>query len=189
MNQRLTAFRKLLQDNQLEGALVRSTDCYLNEYVPTEQSRRAYLTGFTGSAGDVLVSQDKAILFVDGRYAIQAKAEAPDFEVRVLPLGQSIESAWMTELETWGKLKIGVESDRISVNLYEKLKKFNLAELPALPPFEKGGQGGFDLWTVPESITGESTQQKLKRAAKFFEDNKLDAFLVVPLDEIAWLTN
>lgn len=189
MNQRLTDFRKLLQDSQLQGALVRSTDCYLNEYVPLDQSRRAYLTGFTGSTGDVLISQERAILFVDGRYEIQAKIEALDFEVRVLPLGQSIESAWIAELETWGSIKIGVESDRISVNLYEKLKKFNLAELPEIPPLKMSGQGGFGLWTVPEIISGESTEQRLKRASKFFESNKLDAFLVAPLDEIAWLTN
>ncbi len=190
MNQRLTDFRKLLRDNQLQGALVRSTDCFLNEYVPTEQSRRAYLTGFTGSVGDVLVTQDKAILFVDGRYAIQAKAEAPDFEVRVLPLGQSIESGWMAELETWGKLKIGVESDRISVNLFEKLKKFDLGELPVFgPAYAKATVGKPKTWEVSESITGDSTVGRLKRAAQFFEDNKLDAFLVVPLDEIAWLTN
>ena len=126
MNQRLTTFRQLLQKSQLQGGLVRSTDCYLNEYVPTEQSRRAYLTGFTGSLGDVLVSADKAILFVDGRYAIQAKAEAPDFKVRVLPLGQSIESAWITELETWGKVKIGIETDRVSVDLFKKLKNTTL---------------------------------------------------------------
>ncbi|MEI6804884.1 MAG: M24 family metallopeptidase [Myxococcaceae bacterium] len=188
MNQRLTTFRQLLQRSQLQGGLVRSTDCYLNEYVPTEQSRRAYLTGFTGSLGDVLVSADKAILFVDGRYAIQAKAEAPDFEVRVLPLGQSIESAWITELETWGKVKIGIETDRISVNLFEKLKNFDLAELPSFgPPPAPVGQ--HKTWEVPESITGESTVSRLKRAASFFQANKLDAFLVVPLDEIAWLTN
>lgn len=188
MNQRLTLFRQLLQDNQLQGALVRSTDCYLSEYVPAEQSRRVYLTGFTGSVGDVLVSADKAILFVDGRYSIQAKQEAPDFEVRVLPLGQSIEQAWMTELETWKGFKIGVESDRISVNLYKKLSQFQLAELPAFGP-EKAPVGTHKTWTVPEKITGESTIQRLKRAASFFEDNHLDALLVVPLDEIAWLTN
>ena len=188
MNKRLTDFRQLLQDNQLQGALVRSTDCYLNEYVPTEYSRRAYLTGFTGSAGDVLVSLDKAILFVDGRYSIQAKQETADFEVRVLPLGQSIESAWLTELETWKNLRIGVESDRISVNLYRKLKDYHLAELPAFGPVTASSKT-HETWSVPEKITGENTAQRLKRAASFFSEHQLDAFLVVPLDEIAWLSN
>lgn len=188
MNKRLTDFRQLLSDNQLQGALVRSTDAYLNEYVPTEQSRRAYLTGFTGSTGDALVSMTKAILFVDGRYSIQARQEAKDFEVRVLPLGQSIESAWLAELETWKGLKIGVESDRISVNLYQKLKAFDIAELPAFGP-GPAPAGTHSIWTVPEKIIGENTAQRLKRAASFFQTNHLDAFLVVPLDEIAWLTN
>src|SRR3989338_6588820 len=160
MNKRLTDFRQLLKDNQLQGALVRSTDCYLNEYVPAEQSRRVYLTGFTGSIGDVLVSADKAILFVDGRYSIQAKKEATDFEVRILPLGQSIESAWLTELETWKDFKIGVESDRISVNLYQKLKGYNLAELPAFGP-APAAMGAHKTWAVPEKITGENTEQRL----------------------------
>lgn len=188
MNQRLAQFRQLLRDNHLHGALVRSTDCYLNEYVPLEQSRRAYLTGFTGSTGDALVSHDQAILFVDGRYAIQAKAEAPDFEVRVSPLGQSIETAWREELVSWGQAKIGLETDKLSVNLFEKLSGLDWAELPAFGP-TGCVQDKASIWSVPESISGESTQERLKKAAGFFKDNQLDAFLVVPLDEIAWLTN
>jgi len=75
MNQRLTEFLSLLDKHQLDGALVRSTDSFLNEYVPLDKSLRAYLTGFTGSVGDVLVMRGQGILFVDGRYSIQAKKE------------------------------------------------------------------------------------------------------------------
>ncbi|MES2504334.1 MAG: M24 family metallopeptidase [Myxococcota bacterium] len=193
MNQRLTLFLEMLQSHRLDGALVRSTDSYLNEYVPSEQSRRVYLTGFAGSVGDVLVVRQKGILFVDGRYAIQAKNEATDFDVRVLPLGQSIEAAWLSELANFPNTRLGIESDRMSVNLYNRLKAeaekhgISLIELPAFGP--EIAQSTAKRWQAPLACTGETTADRLKRAAPFFAANKLDAFLVVPLDEIAWLSN
>ncbi|MBH1989406.1 MAG: M24 family metallopeptidase [Myxococcaceae bacterium] len=188
MNQRLVQFRKLLEQNQLLAGLVRSTDAYLNEYVSAEKSRRAYVTGFTGSAGDALVSADRAILFVDGRYEIQAAQEAIDFEVRVIPLGSSIESAWQKELRSWGEGRVGLETDRMSVTLFDQLKGIDWIELPDFGP-SVGGDSEGERWSIPESIFGESTLQKLKRAESFFQDNPIDAFLIGPLDEIAWLSN
>ena len=68
--------------------LVRATDRYLSDYVAVPRSVRAFLTGFTGSVGDALITQKQAILFVDGRYELQAQQQAPHFDVRVVTLGE-----------------------------------------------------------------------------------------------------
>jgi Xaa-Pro aminopeptidase len=73
---RLSALRAELARRGLDGMLVPRSDAFLGEYVPPSAERLAWITGFTGSAGLALVLQDKAFLFVDGRYTTQAAAEA-----------------------------------------------------------------------------------------------------------------
>jgi Xaa-Pro aminopeptidase len=111
---RLAALRERMRERGLQAVVVRSTDAYLNEYVPEAESTRVWLTGFTGSMGDAVVTGDRALLFVDGRYTLQAAREAPDFESRTVPLGASIEQGWLglfEELSKQGVKRIGVESD------------------------------------------------------------------------------
>ena len=74
---RVAAVRQLMRAQGIDAVIVRSTDRYLNEYVPQEESTRVWLTGFTGSMGDALVTLDRAWVVVDGRYYLQlAGAEA-----------------------------------------------------------------------------------------------------------------
>ncbi len=75
LSARLTAVRAEMTRHGLDFLIVRSTDRYLNEYVPHEESTREWLTGFTGSLGDALLGLDDAWLFVDGRYHTQADRE------------------------------------------------------------------------------------------------------------------
>ena len=122
---RLSLLRKLMKAQKIDVLLIRSTDQYLNEYVPAEQSRRTYITGFSGSVGDVLVTASEQILFVDGRYTLQAKQECPAWDVRVASLGVSIEASWLAELarlKTLGAKSLGLEIDRIPITLFEKIK-------------------------------------------------------------------
>ena len=72
---RLKALRALMSAENLDVLLVPHADEYQNEYIPAQAERLAFLTGFTGSAGEALVMQDRAILFVDGRYTIQAAGQ------------------------------------------------------------------------------------------------------------------
>ena len=73
---RLAALRAELQRRGLSGLILPGTDSYQNEYLPASEQRLAWLTGFTGSAGCALVLAERAILFVDGRYTLQARAQA-----------------------------------------------------------------------------------------------------------------
>jgi Xaa-Pro aminopeptidase len=69
---RLAAFREELARRNLTGFVIPRADAHQNEYVPPSEERLAWLTGFTGSAGLAAVLTDRAILFVDGRYTLQA---------------------------------------------------------------------------------------------------------------------
>lgn len=73
--QRLERVRRVLAEQGVDGLILPLTDEHRNEYVPAAAERLAWLTGFTGSAGLALILPDRAALFVDGRYTLQAKAQ------------------------------------------------------------------------------------------------------------------
>ena len=73
---RIAALRAELKRRGLDGFVVPRADRQQNEYLPASEERLAWLTGFTGSAGSAIVLADHAALFVDGRYTVQADAQA-----------------------------------------------------------------------------------------------------------------
>lgn len=71
----LAALRRWLQENHLDGMIVPRADAWQSEYCAPYDEKLAWLTGFDGSAGLALVLKDKALLFVDGRYQVQARVQ------------------------------------------------------------------------------------------------------------------
>ena len=76
--ERVKALRTELARRGLTGFIVPRTDRHQNEYVPAADERLAWLTGFTGSAGAAIVLMDRAALFVDGRYTLQARQQVDE---------------------------------------------------------------------------------------------------------------
>src|SRR5438552_6845147 len=72
---RLAAVRTELARRGLTALIVPHSDRHQNEYVPASEQRLAWLTGFTGSAGVAIVLMNRAVLFVDGRYTLQARKQ------------------------------------------------------------------------------------------------------------------
>src|SRR5262249_49568794 len=72
---RVAALRAELEKRGLGGFVVPRADRQQNEYLPASEERLAWLTGFTGSAGVAVVLEQTAVLFVDGRYTVQANAQ------------------------------------------------------------------------------------------------------------------
>ena len=72
---KLSAVRQYMADKHISAFLVPRADEYLGEYVPKQNERLAWISGFTGSAGILIITQKKAILFVDGRYTIQVQQQ------------------------------------------------------------------------------------------------------------------
>src|SRR5688572_31135987 len=86
--ERLLALREQLPLHGLDLYFVPSADEHVNEYLPPWRERREWLSGFTGSAGDLLVGRDEAWLFADGRYHLQAERELEGSGIQPMKVGE-----------------------------------------------------------------------------------------------------
>ncbi|MBM4282466.1 MAG: M24 family metallopeptidase [Deltaproteobacteria bacterium] len=198
---RLGLVRARFKERGVDVLLVRATDRYLNEYVPDDESTRLWLTGFSGSAGDALVFADALHLFVDGRYTLQASQEVPDAVVTTAKTGQSIEGAWLDLLAAHARgLRVGVESDRLSVAmmrlLSQRAAKDGWTLVPLLPsPVEEvrgplpPSSAPTSFWPIEPALAGRSVRDRLALGAPLLDEHDLHGLLVCALDELAWITN
>ena len=93
---RLSAFREELARRNLSGFVVPRADQQQNEYVPPSEERLAWLTGFTGSAGQAMVLPQAAAVFVDGRYTLQAAKQVDRKAWSIEPLADPPPESWLT---------------------------------------------------------------------------------------------
>src|SRR5580700_5791838 len=92
---RVAALREELARRGLDGFIVPHADRHQNEYLPPSEERLAWLTNFTGSAGTAIVLADRAVLFVDGRYTLQAREQADAKLFTIAHLIEAPPSAWI----------------------------------------------------------------------------------------------
>ncbi len=197
----LDLFRSFLVKENLDLFIINSTDEYLSEYVCPQNNARFLLTGFSGSAGDILVTHDKAMLFVDGRYHIQAETET-DPEVITLikvDLGKSPQKVLfekLAELATNGST-IGIVSPKTSCAGFKELLKnlegkqdIKILEYEHDPIIQaKPSTPEESLRYIPEEITGTTPGQKLEIINNYKKENNIDLMLITDPAEIAYLTN
>ncbi len=193
---RLQALRAELKRENLDGFIVPRADEHQNEYVPKCAERLAWLTGFTGSAGTAVVLRDKAALFVDGRYTLQAGNEVDTDLFAIVDISKTPPSSWLEELVRKGQ-RIGydpwIHTPGQADTFREKLAAKG-AELVAVtdnpidriwrerPPPPRGA-----IALYPERLAGESAADKLVRIRKKIADS--DALLVSDAHAIAWMFN
>lgn len=181
-----------LKEHNLDAYYAVSSDPYLNEYTPLEESHRYYFTGFTGSVGDVLVLKEgQVILFVDGRYHEQADLQTDSQYVEVVkcPYGLMPFTALKNRLKELKLKNLGIEGTRTALKASS-----DLAEIcPIVPLDEEKLNKSINFKTAPclgqayflkEELTGASTLKKLQLITA-----EHPAFFLSHLDGIAWLTN
>src|SRR5579871_848078 len=102
---RLLALRVELARRGLDGFIVPHADRHQNEYLPPNEERLAWLTGFTGSAGAAIILADRAVLFIDGRYTLQARDQTDPKLFTIEHLVESPPAGWIeANLATGQKL-------------------------------------------------------------------------------------
>jgi Xaa-Pro aminopeptidase len=195
---RVATLRAELQRRGLDGFIVPRADRYQNEYVPPCAERLAFLTGFTGSAGAAIVLNDRAAIFVDGRYAVQVREEVDLATFTVEHLVEHPPAAWIEENLPPGA-KLGYSPWLHTVDGAERLAKACAAagaNLVAVddnpidagwrdrPPPPLGEVVLHDL-----RYAGETAEAKLARVRADIEKAHTDTLIVSDPHAVSWLFN
>ena len=196
---RIKELRRLMAAANLDAYLVPRADEHQGEYVPACAERLKWLTGFSGSAGLAIVAKKAAVLFVDGRYTVQARAEVDSatMEVSKLPRGRIAE--WLSEhlgrgqtvgfdpkLHTVGEVERltpalkakGIKLRPVARNLVDRLWG---RERPA-PPMSP-------VSVQPVKLAGRSAQDKIADIQARLKADGHDAVILTLSDSIAWAFN
>lgn len=200
IEERITALRSAMKAHQLDYYFVPAADAHQNEYVPYIWKRRQWISGFSGSAGDVLVGHERCYLWTDGRYALQAKKEVEQalFDIKIQHQGADGLSHFLGQLDK--PVRIGVDPKVLSLKQTESfLSTLSVLESELVFLEEnlidvvrsEGGNPHFEsvIEVRDVHITGQSAKEKLSWLRAQLTLKKAQAIVLSSLDEIAWLFN
>ena len=195
---RLAALRAELARRGLDGFVVPHADRHQNEYLPPSEERLAWLTGFTGSAGAAIVLADRAVLFVDGRYTLQAHDQSDPKLFAIEHLVDRPPSGWI-EITLAAGQKLGFDPWLHTAEGAERLAKACAtagAILVATEPNPidtvcRNRPAPSHSAVVPhdQRFAGESAPQKLNRIRAEIKKLKADALVVSDPHAVAWTFN
>ena len=198
--ERLDAIRREMKSQGIDAYIIPSSDPHISEYLPERYKCIAWTSGFTGSAGTLVITADFAGLWTDARYFVQAneQLEGTGFELVKLKTQGAVEyAAWLAEQLPTGS-KVAFDGNLASVAVAQTVKDILL-------PLDIVVDGHVDIldtiWnnrpTLPtssaflldESTTGEDTVSKLNRVREKMKSKRVSAHLISSLDDLAWLLN
>lgn len=200
INKRLAALREFMGEKGLHAFIIPSTDSHLSEYPASHWASREWISGFTGSAGTVVVTREKAGLWTDSRYFLQGATELEGADIELfkegLPSTPSIEEWLTTELGKGEYVGIDgtVYAAKEAMNLTHKLNMKGLHLISDYDPFSKIWNDRPEIPTntifvLPEKYAGEAAHKKIARICDAVEKNGAESLLVASLDTIAWIFN
>lgn len=200
VQERLTALRQLMSQHNIDAYLITSADNHQSEYVGEHFKSRAFITGFTGSAGTAVVTMDKAGLWTDGRYFIQAETELAGSGIELYKMGNpgvpTVDDFLDSILPENGVL--GFDGRVISMSEGKKYKeKFAYKNVRLEDKYdlidsiwaERPAMSEHPVFILEEKYSGESTASKLSRVREEMKKVGATAHLLITLDDIAWLLN
>ncbi|KAI9188683.1 hypothetical protein H9P43_000104 [Blastocladiella emersonii ATCC 22665] len=208
---RLAGLRALMQQHNLHAYIVPSEDAHQSEYIADCDARRAFISGFTGSAGQAVVTLDKAALWTDGRYFLQASQQL-DANWTLMKFGlpdTPTKEAWLVaEFAAIDAARVGLDPALFSVKAAETLRAALAAKGHTVVPLAENlvdAVWAADRPAVPANpvtvlateFAGQAFTDKLAlvraELAKPLKDGDNDvhahALVLTALDDIAWLFN
>ena len=201
MKDKLSALRQLMKRHGVHAYIIPSADPHQSEYVPEFWKRRQFITGFSGSAGDAVVTVKKAGLWVDSRYYLQAERELKGTGFVLFKIGLPGVPSWQEWIakELRAGEKLGVDPRLITQQNYAKLETELGRRGISIKPIDKNLVD--EIWTdrpaapggqaiaLSNKYAGESIASKLERLRKKMSDEGAEAHVISLLDAVAWLFN
>ncbi len=198
--ERIKSLRSIMKDKGIDYYIIPSGDAHQSEYVCEHYRGRAYVSGFTGSAGTLLVGINKAILWTDGRYFIQAEKELKGSNIELfkmrIPGWPSLEQWLMDNMNT--NETLAFDGKVISVNEYKKIKKI---ENKKLIKIRTDIDLLDDVWVDRPNLPiekafihdikycGKSAREKINEVREKMHNLGASNYVISSLDDIAWLYN
>lgn len=197
---RVAALREAMCRMDVAAYIVPSSDAHVSEYPPACWAARAWLSGFTGSAGTLVVTVESAGMWVDSRYWEQAGRQLAETGIEVMQLGQANVPApaqWLAESLPQGAcvaLDGGVMAWNEAQHLQSELQSRGLrlrTDVDLVAPLWRGRPALPDANVYPQSdeLAGETCQSKLARLREAMRKQCASRCFISALDDIAWLFN
>ncbi len=195
---RLDALRKELDRRGLDGFVVPISDEHISEYVGAYAQRLAWLTGFGGSAGTVVVLRDKAAIFVDGRYTLQVRDQVDGklYEYKSVP--QDSLGEWIVANAAQGA-RIGFDpwlhthgwAKGVGKQLAEAGAELVAVESNPVDAVwqDRPAPSSAPAFVHDDTHAGRSSAEKRSEVAAWLKAKNLDAAVISALDSVAWLLN
>jgi Xaa-Pro aminopeptidase len=194
---KLQQLRIQMQDQNIDVCLINQTDEFQNEFLPQYSKRLQWLTNFSGSAGEALITKNKAYLFVDGRYTLQAKLEVNQNVYKVYNYSKKTPTEILKSLKL-NQPNFGIDGNIITVkklNLLTselktdvsiKLLEKNLVDLIWYnrPKIKKS-----IVWHHKRSFHGTNVSDKITTIKKIIKKNKAQYLFITSNESICWLLN
>ena len=197
--EKVAALREEMQKNNVDAFIVYSADPHMSEYLPEEWQERAWLSGFSGSAGFVVVTKDKAGLWTDGRYFTQAPAELAGSGIDLFKDGMEGTPHYIdwiiSEIPENGKVAVNAMATSHAnwELLFDKLhsKNLELLDLPLLKEVwkERGTPSKNPIYVHPVERAGKSVVDKIAAIRQRMEEIDATVHIISSLDDVAWTLN
>ncbi|XP_041502668.1 xaa-Pro aminopeptidase 2-like [Microtus oregoni] len=195
---RLVALRQQIQAWNLSAYIIPDTDAHMSEYIGKQDERRAWISGFSGTAGVAVVTMRKAALWTDSRYWTQAERQMdcnwelhregniPSWVLAEVPAeGQVGFDPFLLSVDSWEDFDLELQGSKrhlvsITTNLVDLAWGSERPPLPSQP-----------IYALPEEFTGSTWQEKVSTVRSYMKNHTMapTALLLSALDETAWLFN
>lgn len=196
INKRIEEARKSMKKHKVDAYIVTSSDYHQSEYIGGYFQGREYLSGFTGSAGILVIFNDKACLWTDGRYHIQAENQLKGSEIKLFKQGNPGVPTYKEYIVS--KLaensKIGIDAKILlssDVNEILSKKKFKIVDFDLLAEVweKRPALAAEKLFILEDKYTGKSYKEKVKEIRASLKEKNADYNIISSLDDIAWIYN
>lgn len=198
--EKLVALRQQMAEQQIEVYVIPSSDPHQNEYVSAHFSARAWLSGFTGSAGTLAVSTTSAGLWVDSRYWLEAELVLKDSGIQLFCLGKPEVPTlpdWIANTQASGS-RVSYDARCVSMAFHQELERvLKRRQIQTVP----GPDLLTGIWTDRPALSmqiiakfdqawvGASYHEKMERISYWLQEQGIQWYVVSSTDEICWLLN
>ncbi len=199
-NEKIACIRQLMEKDNISAVIIPSSDPHQSEYLAEHWQARKWLTGFSGSAGIAVITQDHAILWTDFRYYIQAETQIAGSLFELFKLGVNdvpTFDKWLADTLKPGDT-IGIDGNMFSMADVKKLDTGFKAKglclnpgIDSITPFWKDRPVKPDspAFSFPKKYAGQSRGDKIRQIRRQMKDLGASYHLMATLDDIAWTLN